>query len=646
MINTSNNSPWKGYYPNVTPFGNSPRYNPNTISSLYSKYTSLSEDGDTTDSIKPIDREYANIEAEKDETLLTFNDFGVGALHKIKGKDHSKGGTPLNVPDGSFIYSKDKSLSFTPEEIKTFGLGKYQKGGSINNTPSKVLQKNIDFKHNNKMIDLLENSKNLAEKNTALRMLQKYQQKAGTIAALQEIRKTSEIPEFATLLPQDETNKQIAKQYSKGGFVFQKGGSYRRYSPEVQGLISSGRLSGISDKEWTGNQHLNNGVYGTAQENEFKNRHSWFFKNNPQGSILDFQKAYNKAYQNEFGKDYFTGDDQYGVDGKLGDYTYGAPLINRNSTFTYDPFISNQSDVTTPSSTEPVNYVDKAVPSWYPPMSAPQENLPNTLTWTGQSNNSINPVSNSVTNAGEEELRSQFDDLSWIKPYDMTSKYLSMIGNSLQSPRSFYPSLALQTAPVLRAQQFDAQPGINAALASAYASRKANQMYAPMNLQNNQLIDSGASKMAMDYASQIDRANQSNATQIHNQNVLAQNQAQNYNNQARGSYKDKLNELYQNVSDTRNAIGATNLQLFGDALNENKTYDQQVDLIKRMQQWNVQNKMNKQSTSDILNAYQQIISQHHLSEREQAQLLQKMLNQNNQQQDNTLLYQMMNQLPR
>jgi hypothetical protein len=58
----------------------------------------------------PVPRELANIEAEKGETILTpmGDDAWTKTLPKtyiIGGKKHSKGGTPLDVPEGSFIFS-------------------------------------------------------------------------------------------------------------------------------------------------------------------------------------------------------------------------------------------------------------------------------------------------------------------------------------------------------------------------------------------------------------------------------------------------------------------------------------------------------------------------------------------------------------
>ena len=78
-INTAPNSPFKGYYPNVNPFGISPRYNPSGLIS----YLHRNESKEVTTSAKAVDKEVANIEAEKGEILSSFNPLGVG-FHDIK----------------------------------------------------------------------------------------------------------------------------------------------------------------------------------------------------------------------------------------------------------------------------------------------------------------------------------------------------------------------------------------------------------------------------------------------------------------------------------------------------------------------------------------------------------------------------------
>lgn len=74
-------------------------------------------------SIQPVPREEANIEAEKGETVLTdMNDDGVFELYNIAGKRHSRGGTPLDLPPQSFIYSDTREMKLNKAELNELGI--------------------------------------------------------------------------------------------------------------------------------------------------------------------------------------------------------------------------------------------------------------------------------------------------------------------------------------------------------------------------------------------------------------------------------------------------------------------------------------------------------------------------------------------
>jgi hypothetical protein len=538
MINTAPNSPFKGYYPNVNPFGISPRYNPTSMDMMYKNITS----NDINTSIKPIDEDKANIEAEKDEVLLTFKPTGL-ALHNIKGKPHSKGGTPLNVPEGSFIFSNDKDMSLSKEEINTFKLGSYQKGGLIKNTPAAVLKRAINLNHNNRMVDTLQNSKNSAEKTTAIKMLEKYQKTIGNIAALQEIRKDVDIPPFATLItdsPEVKLQKENQKQFSKGGFYY-NGGSVNINN--ILNWMRQGKLEGID-------QAANYGQFGKT--NIASNTPTWFAP-------------------------------------------MSAPEENKFSPSWFAPMSAPEENKFSPLGQFGQTNIASNTPTWFAPMSAPEEK-------------NFSPLGEYANNSYESMTEDNIpqDDLSWIKPYNWNPKMMSMMGNIAQSPRSLYPSLALQTPFRMRGQSIDAQPGINSALASAYASKKALQQYAMPNQQNYQMIDSQSNKMAQDYSRSIEQTNAQNFTNVNNQNAQISNQALNNNNQQRAVYGDKLNELYQNVTDTRNAIHATNLNIMGEGLMENQNYNSNIDMLKRYQPWNVQSKMTQKTMEDLKNEFNRL----------------------------------------
>jgi len=84
-------------------------------------------------SLLPVDRDIANVEAEKGETVVTNMSRGLNniyELYNINGKKHSKGGTPLALPTdeegstgSSFIFSDSKKLLVKdPALLHYFGV--------------------------------------------------------------------------------------------------------------------------------------------------------------------------------------------------------------------------------------------------------------------------------------------------------------------------------------------------------------------------------------------------------------------------------------------------------------------------------------------------------------------------------------------
>ena len=183
---------------------------------------SLPDEPVVSTKIKPVEEEKANSEIEKGELVL---DPTTGALHKALGKPHSKGGTPVSLKDGSFIFSNYNKLAISKDEKEVFEFklgGKYKEK---NNTPAKVLEKEIDIEHHNKMIDILANEKKYPKEaiNSAKLMMLKNLEKAGQVAFLQESKKGIQAPAFA-----NETapvySKQTDEEINQSMQYLQKGG--------------------------------------------------------------------------------------------------------------------------------------------------------------------------------------------------------------------------------------------------------------------------------------------------------------------------------------------------------------------------------------------------------------------------------------
>lgn len=145
------------------------------------KYTYNMEDKFLNNSLYPTSRNNANLEAEKGETVLTdIEGIGIPQFFKIQGKSHKDGGTPLNLPENSFIYSKYNRMKIKdPEILKDLGF-KPKKSGY---TPAE-LSKRFDLTKDNEIL-YNPNSSDL-ERRTAEYNIKNKINKLGEIALAQE----------------------------------------------------------------------------------------------------------------------------------------------------------------------------------------------------------------------------------------------------------------------------------------------------------------------------------------------------------------------------------------------------------------------------------------------------------------------------
>jgi hypothetical protein len=126
--------------------------------------------------------ENANIEVEGGETVVgDVNRDGFLEHFTFVGKRHSKGGMPVNIPEGSFIFSDTKKLRIKDKEILegVFGL-KEKKGGY---TPAEIAKK---YQINQYVQDLKSEDTDAIQKRSAAEMLKKNTEKLGMLALVQE----------------------------------------------------------------------------------------------------------------------------------------------------------------------------------------------------------------------------------------------------------------------------------------------------------------------------------------------------------------------------------------------------------------------------------------------------------------------------
>lgn len=153
-----------------------------------------------SDTLQPVPRAMANLEAEKGETVVgDLDGDGMQEHMKIGGKRHSEGGTPLNLNPGSFIFSDTKKMEIGGPALAMFGKSSDNKKKY---TPAQ-LAKQYDLNKYKAMLD--DPTTDPLKKSTAQMMMQNNQKKLGQLALLQESMKgfPQGIPDIAqSVLPQ------------------------------------------------------------------------------------------------------------------------------------------------------------------------------------------------------------------------------------------------------------------------------------------------------------------------------------------------------------------------------------------------------------------------------------------------------------
>lgn len=131
--------------------------------------------------LKAVPRHLANLEAEKGEIATVPGKGGIPNTFKIGGSRHTNGGTPLNLPKDSFIYSDTKDMRIKdPNILSQFGMGK----GSY--TPADIAKK-YDINKFKKI--LLDPDTDNLQRKTAEGMIANYNLKLAKLALLQESMK-------------------------------------------------------------------------------------------------------------------------------------------------------------------------------------------------------------------------------------------------------------------------------------------------------------------------------------------------------------------------------------------------------------------------------------------------------------------------
>lgn len=170
--------------PNKAKTGSQLDYSLVDRNTLFLKPSNTNNQSDIKNTIGGVPRDEANIEAEGGETVIgDLNNDGLLEHNTIVGKRHSKGGVPMNVPDGSFIFSDTPSLRIKdPEVFSIFGMKPNKKGY----TPAEIAKK---YQINDYIAILKDEAKDKYAKQTAQVMLDSNLKKLGMLALVQESMK-------------------------------------------------------------------------------------------------------------------------------------------------------------------------------------------------------------------------------------------------------------------------------------------------------------------------------------------------------------------------------------------------------------------------------------------------------------------------
>ena len=227
--------------------------------------------------LEGVPRDKANVEAERGESVVVPNEGGLPAHYKIGGQRHHSGGTPLNIPEDSFIYSDTKAMKIKdPELLKEFGMPE-KKGGY---TPAEIAKKYDINKYREILQDPVQDD---LAKDTAEKMIKNYNMKLGKLALLQEAMKgfPTGIPLVAVpymeansiqpedVLPNMDQEEEEENQAAENEMVEEDFATEEAENPDLQrygGIPKKGNL-GVMDRLRKVRVHMNvptdpnNGLY-------------------------------------------------------------------------------------------------------------------------------------------------------------------------------------------------------------------------------------------------------------------------------------------------------------------------------------------------------------------------------------------------
>ena len=218
-------------------------------------------------------KDKANIEVEGGETVVgDVNKDGFLEHFSFVGKRHSNGGMPVNIPEGSFIFSDTKKLKIKDKEIleSIFGL-KEKKGGY---TPAEIAKK---YQINQFVQDLKSEDTDPIQKRSAAEMLKKNTEKLGMLALVQESMKgfPDGIPAIAESVMAGMNPEQMQGQQEQEGQPMEQptakyGGSKKKYPDGGPVKYTPNTVIYLNGVPFRYVKHEDNWGWGTGDKITFK----------------------------------------------------------------------------------------------------------------------------------------------------------------------------------------------------------------------------------------------------------------------------------------------------------------------------------------------------------------------------------------
>lgn len=362
-----------------------------------------------------------NVEVEGFEQILAPMMFdGFPANFTAKGPSHAAGGIDLNLPANSFIFSDDYTMKIkNPDIQKDFGKREKETGY----TPAEIA-KQYDINQYRKV--LADPNTDKMQRDTAEMMIKNYNEKLGKLAVAQESKKgfpsgvpfvaipylesmgmdpsqfvnsgsdQSEAPtQSEEDIPQQRKGGQIKIRITKLPEKMQEGGPVENknqefvYNPEFYedfsrrmglGQVTANVPATLNDQKGAVDNvqpAIGNNTYGRKNWtdpnlfNDWKNRHQGYLKDHPdfdptnKKDVLDFQKTYNKNNPGYFKTNPGS---KYSIDGKFGEVTYSAPSLDQKAAApVQQPQVQTPINQTQPDLQKPIiNYgqQDQDTPFW------------------------------------------------------------------------------------------------------------------------------------------------------------------------------------------------------------------------------------------------------------------------------------------